>query len=62
MNDKINRNRDSKGEAHPNHKLTSKQVDYIRKSKIGRVALAKQFSVSGQTIYRIRKGESWKRS
>lgn len=54
------------GEFNPGHKLTTKQVEFIRKSYIprhkdfGTVALGKRFGVHRKTITRIINCQSWK--
>lgn len=55
----------TKGEKHGMHKLTQKQVDYIRSvhkrfdSELGSVGLAKKFGVSAQTITNIVNHRNW---
>lgn len=56
----------TKGEKHGMHKLTQKQVDYIREvhkpldSSYGSKALAEQFNVSPQTITNVVHYANWK--
>lgn len=55
----------TKGEKHGRHKLTQKQVDFIREvhkpfdSELGSVALAKKFNVSAQTITNVVNYRNW---
>jgi hypothetical protein len=55
-----------KGEAHPRHKLTQAQVDWLRslpqETRPSNSALAKQLGVSYWTVYEILKGQSWQHS
>ena len=50
-----------RGEAHHSAKLDAEKVRAIRSSKAASSHLAKKFGVSRQSIYRIRKGISWKK-
>lgn len=49
-----------KGEAHHSAKLTEAEVDTIKGSNEGATTLARQYNVSRQMIWRIRKGKAWK--
>lgn len=55
----------TKGELHGMHKLTQRQVDYIRKNHkpydkmFGSKSLAKKFNVSPQTITNIVNYKNW---
>lgn len=48
-----------KGEDHPRHKLTTKEVLSIACSQDSTDRLARRYGVSPTTITRIRKGERW---
>lgn len=60
MNDKIAKNRQSKGESHGNHILTEKQVGEILESDIKRTLLAKKYGVHASTITEIKRDQGWK--
>lgn len=48
------------GEKSPHAKLTAKQVKKIRQSTESGAALARRFGVTRQTIWKLRKGSTWK--
>ena len=48
------------GETNPNSKLTKTQIAEIRDSKDRVIDIAKKYGVHRQTIYTIRRGETWK--
>ncbi len=62
MNDKINKNRQSKGEDRPSAKLTKDQVKEIRnlKDKFSQREIAKIFNVTHGTIGYIYRNKTWK--
>lgn len=58
--DRVARKRTVRGERHHFAKVTSADVAYIRRSKQGRAALARMFSISPDQINNIRRRKSWK--
>lgn len=50
----------NKGEKHGMSKLTEKQVIEIKKSNLSGYQLAKDYNISTQTIYDIRRGKRWR--
>ncbi len=48
------------GELSPNHKLTADNVCFIRESSLSLPKLSKLFGVSVATVWRARRGISWK--
>lgn len=66
MNDKVQRNRQTRGDVHGRTKLTSTQVKYIRehckpRDKVhGVLPLSRQFGVSTTAIRYARDGKNWK--
>lgn len=61
MDDKVRANRQSKGEANGNSKLTEQQVIEIKQlnGKCSGVAVANKFGVKKACIYKIWKGQKW---
>jgi HNH endonuclease len=60
INDKVNKNRQAKGEKAPKAKLTSEMVLEIYKSKAPIKLLMKKYNMSKRSIVGIRHKESWK--
>ena len=60
MQDKVNKGRQTKGEAVNTAKLTENDVLTIFHSKEKNVALTKRYGVHRHTIYKIKKGITWK--
>lgn len=48
------------GESHHNTKITQKNVFEILNDKITYKEIAKEYSISTQTVFRIKKGQTWK--
>lgn len=60
VTDKVTKNRQAKGLALPQTKLTEEQVRYILKSNSTNKQLGDKFNVGRGAIYKIRAGENWK--
>lgn len=62
MRDMVRKNRAVHGERQHLAKLTHAAVVEIIASKLTAVALAEKFSVDAETVRRVRRGETWRRS
>jgi len=63
IDDKISKNRQAKGQAQGNSKLTETQVEEIRqRAKEGYRKLCEEFNLVPSTVYRIWHGQAWKHS
>lgn len=60
VKDREDRNRGSKGESRPSHKLTADQVRVIRSLKGKHTDIAKDYGVSAKTIESIRNNRKWR--
>jgi hypothetical protein len=61
IQDKMNKNRQAKGEMQGHHKLTNEQIDSIRsRMNENYKELCQEFNVVPSTIYRIWRKDSWK--
>ena len=61
--DKVDKNRQAKGEAQGHHKLTEAQVSEIRqRASEGYRKLCEEFQLVPSTVYRIWHGQAWKHS
>ena len=58
--DMLQKGRSTRGIKQHSCKLTWENVHLIRRSKEGRVALAREFNVTPQHIDRIRRGDRWR--
>lgn len=58
--DKVNRNRQSKGEKNGRAKLTEEQIEKILNDRDNNVVIAKKYNVCHQTISLIKRGKIWK--
>lgn len=60
MADKVNKNRQAKGEKHGMHKLTKEQAIEVKSGTADAYELANKFDCSVSTIRQIRSGLYWK--
>lgn len=60
MEDMVQKSRQTRGEEHPDAKLSDNDVRYIRSSALSASVLATQLNVSWRTIYDVRSRKTWK--